>query len=498
MRLRRIVVPAGLIIFILILLGPPLDAEHPEVGRTFAVGVLMALFWITEAIPLAATALFPILFFPVLGIMKGKSVAPLYFNHIVLLLMGGFVIAFAMERWNLHKRIALKIILSIGKSPTRIVLGFMTGSWVLSMWISNTATTMMMAPIAMALIVKLEENGGEGLRKFEIALLLGIAYAASVGGVGTLIGTTPNLVLAEVLTVIFPDAPEITFLKWFAFSLPLSFCLVTMVFLVLSIGILRKSKFKIETSHLEEEYRVMGKPWYEEKVILIVFSLFALLLMTRADLKIGETVIHGWASLFNDPSYIDDGTVAIGVALLLFLIPARSKESFILDWGGVRSLPWDIVVLIGGGFALAGGFHDSGLSAFLGGKLAVLRGFPPVLMVLSICLLITFLTEITSNTATTQVVLPIIASLSVALGVNPLLLMVPATISASCAFMLPVATPPNAIVFGTHRLRAADMARAGIFLNIIGAIIITVLVLVLGRIVYGIDLGVIPDWALRR
>jgi sodium-dependent dicarboxylate transporter 2/3/5 len=495
MMRRKIFIPFGLIVFLLILFGPPLEPDHPEISRTFAVGVLMAIFWITEALPLAATALLPILLFPVLGIMKGKDVAPLYFNHIVLLLMGGFIIALAMQRWNLHKRIALKIILTIGRSPTRLVLGFMIGSWVLSMWISNTATTMMMTPIAMALIVKLEEKGGEGLRKFGIALLLGIAYAASVGGTATLIGTTPNLVFAEMIRVIFPDAPEITFLKWFAFSLPLSFLLVTTIFIVLSVGILRRGRFRIETSHLETEYRTMGKPTYEERIVLIVFSLFALLLMTRADVEIGNTVIRGWASLFPDPGFIDDGTVAIGVSLLLFFFPARGKPGFVLDWGTVRDLPWDIVILIGGGFALAGGFHDSGLSAYLGGKLSFLRGASPVLMVLSICLLITFLTEITSNTATTQVVLPIIASLSIALGVNPLLLMVPATISASCAFMLPVATPPNAIIFGTHRLRAMEMAKVGIFLNILGAILITTIVLLLGKFVYGIDLGVMPDWA---
>jgi sodium-dependent dicarboxylate transporter 2/3/5 len=495
MNRRKIFIPVGLIIFILILLGPPLDPGHPEISRTLAVGVLMAIFWITEALPLAATAMLPILLFPIFGIMKGKDVAPLYFNHIVLLLMGGFIIALAMQRWNLHKRIALKIILTIGRSPTRLILGFMTGSWVLSMWISNTATTMMMAPIAMALIIKLEEKGGEGLRRFGIALLLGIAYAASVGGTATLIGTTPNLVFAEMLSVIFPDAPEITFLRWFAFSLPLSILLVTTIFIVLSVGVLRGGKFQIETAHLEEEYHAMGRASFEERIVLVVFSLFALLLMTRADIEIGETVLHGWASLFPDPGYIDDGTVAIGVALLLFFFPSRSKPGFVLDWGTVRDLPWDIVILIGGGFALAGGFHDSGLSAYLGGKLSVLSGVSPVLMVLSICLLITFLTEITSNTATTQVVLPIIASLSVALGVNPLLLMVPATISASCAFMLPVATPPNAIIFGTHRLRVMEMAKVGIFLNIFGAILITMIVLLLGKFIYGIELGVMPDWA---
>jgi sodium-dependent dicarboxylate transporter 2/3/5 len=495
MRFRKLIVLIGPLLFIAILLGPSPDPEHPEIGRTLAVAVLMALFWITEAIPLAATAFLPILFFPVLGIMKGRDVAPLYFNHIVLLLLGGFIIARAMEKWNLHKRVALKIVLSMGTSPSRLVLGFMAGTWILSMWISNTATAMMMTPIAMALVVKLEESVGEDLRRFQIALLIGIAYAASIGGTATLVGTLPNLVLAEMVQLIFPGAPEITFLKWLAFSLPLSFLLVMAAYLVLGLGLLGGRKFEITTSHLEDEYRALGKPTYEEKVVLIVFSLFALLLITRADITIGNTVIHGWASLFSDPSFIDDGTVAIGVALVLFVIPAGAGQGFVLDWGTIRELPWDIVILIGGGFALAGGFQESGLSAYLGGKLAVLHGFPPVFMVLCVCLLITFLTEVTSNTATTQVVLPVIASLSLALSVNPLLLMIPATISASCAFMLPVATPPNAIVFGTHRLKAADMARTGLVLNLIGAVLVTLAVLLLGRIVYGIDLSAIPGWA---
>jgi sodium-dependent dicarboxylate transporter 2/3/5 len=423
-----------------------------------------------------------------------------------------------MERWNLHRRIALRIILSVGNSPARLVLGFMSGAWLLSMWISNTATTMMMTPIAMALILKLEENqrggsgdhmagsgggGGDsgsaaaGLRRFEIGLLLGIAYAASVGGMATLVGTIPNLVLAEIFSISFPNGPEISFLRWLSFGLPISLVLVVVIYLFLSLGPLRRSGFSIETAHLEAEYRAMGRPSYEEKVVLTIFILFALALMTRADVPVGSTVIHGWASLFGDPSFIDDGTVAIGVALLLFLFPSRSHGGFVLDWGTVRALPWDIVILIGGGFVLASGFQVSGLSAYLGGKLAVFHAFPSVVIVLAICLLITFLTEITSNTATTQVVLPIIASLSVALNINPLLLMVPATISASCAFMLPVATPPNAIVFGSHRLRVSDMARVGIFLNITGALIITMLAFVLVKLVFGIDIGVMPAWAVQ-
>ena len=473
---RQIFIIGGLAAFVLILWVLPIEPERPEAKRTLAVAVLMAVLWITEAIPLAVTALFPVALFPILGVMKGSEVAPVYLNNILFLFIGGFMLALAMERWNLHRRIALRIILSVGNSPSRMLLGFMTGSWILSMWVSNTATTMMMVPIAMALLGRLREYTGENFRKLEVALLLGVAYSSSVGGMATLIGTAPNLSFARIYSMSFPDAPEIGFVQWLGLGLPVSTLLFATIFLLLRTLFTRRVVFDMQPTVLEEEYRSLGKPSYEEKVVLVAFSVMALLLVTRSDITINDTTIHGWSSLFADPSFLDDGTVAITVALVLFLIPARSRKEFVMGPGIVAKLPWDIIILLGGGFALAKGFQDSGLSAYLGGQLGVLQTLHPLVMVLAICALITFLTELTSNTATTQVVLPIIASLSTVVGVSPLLLMVPATIAASCAFMLPVATPPNAIVFGTHRIKVTDMASVGMWLNLISIVVVSLLV----------------------
>ena len=478
---KRWYIVLGLTIFVLIQLGAGrVDPERPIVGYTLGVGVLMALFWLTEAIPLAVTALFPIVLFPAFGIMKGRDVAPLYLNNILFLLMGGFIIALAMERWNLHKRIALSVILTIGCSPTRLLLGFMVGSWLLSMWVSNTATTLMMVPIVVALLIKIQENGAKNIRPLELSLLLGIAYAASIGGMATLIGTAPNLSLARIHSITFPDAEPITFVYWLTLGLPVSAVLLVVSFLLLRFMFTRGFAVDLDAGVIRDEYKALGKPTYEERVVFFAFITFALLLITRADVTVGSRVIRGWGSLFGESSFIDDGTTSIAVALLLFIIPTRSRRGFIMDGTTIGKLPWDIVILLGGGFALAKGFQDSGLSAYLGGKLGALAGLHPIFMVLAVTAMITFLTELTSNTATTQVVLPIIASLSTVVGVNPLVLMVPATVAASCAFMLPVATPPNAIVFGTHRLRIQEMARVGIWLNLISIVVITVMIYLLG------------------
>lgn len=459
--------------------------EDPQPARTLAVGALMAFYWITEAIPLAATALLPVVLFPVLGIMGGKEVAPLYFNHIILLFIGGFVVALAMERWNLHRRIAFRVILTLGSGRTLLVLGFMAATWFLSMWISNTATVMMMIPIAMALMTKLEETGTPAVRRFETALLLGIAYSSSLGGMATLIGTPPNLAFARILSITYPQAPEIPFLQWTVFALPLSALYLLGTFALLRLFYLRGRGAEVGASVLKEDYAKMGPLSYEEKIVLVSFLGLALLWMTRVGISQGGGGFPGWSALFARPGFIDDGTVAIGVALILFFLPARSAPGSIVDGEALRKLPWDVVLLFGGGFALAKGFHDTGLSELIGAKLAIIRGLPTPLMIAVVCTLVTFLTELTSNTATTQVILPVIAGLAAAVGVNPLLLMVPATISASCAFMLPVATPPNAIAFGTRRLDAMEMARSGVVLNLIGILLISLFAWTLGKAVFG-------------
>jgi len=494
-RIGLVLGPAAAVALLLL---ADLDPDRPETTRMAAVAIWMAVWWITEAAPLAVTALLPVVLFPLLGLMAGKTVAPLYFNSIIFLFLGGFMVALAMERWGLHRRIALRIILLIGGGPRRLVLGFMAAAAFLSMWISNTATTMMMVPIGMAVVSRVGAGEGSGGSvRFASALLLGTAYGASLGGIATLVGTPPNPLFIRNLAVLFPEAPEVSFAQWFAFALPLSVVFLVVAWLVLGLFFrLAPLRGLVDRSLFREEQARLGPMSRAEKIVLVDFLALALLWLTRMGLTVGDWQLPGWSGLVADASFLDDGTVAIALALLLFLIPSgRRPGERVMDWPTTRKLPWGIVLLFGGGFALAQGFVDSGLSGWLGGRMEGLSGLPPLLIVLCVCLLITFLTELTSNTATTQMALPVLAAVAVAIEVNPLLLMVPATLSASCAFMLPVATPPNAIIFGTERIRSAEMARVGVILNLVGAVLITLCVYLVGRAVLGIDTSVFPAWA---
>lgn len=479
----------GPLISLLFILIFNLDPQHPEVTYTAGVALLMAIWWITEVISLGVTAMLPLVLFPVLHILPAKEVAPTYFNSIVFLFLGAFIVALAMEKWELHRRIGLKILSLLGKSGSGIILGFMLTTAFLSMWISNTATAMIMVPIALAVIVKLEETTGEGqLKEFTVALLLAIAYSASIGGVATIIGTPPNLVFMEIYHIYYPDATPVTFLQWMLFALPVAIVFLFLAWLVL-VGIFRvlKNEIRFDRQYFRDEYRKLGPTSYEEKVVLVVFVVMALLWMTRADIVLGLFTIPGWAAFFPDPSYVDDSTVAIAMAVILFLIPSRDKKSGrIMDWQTARRLPWGIILLFGGGFALAKGMKSSGLSLWIGQQLHGLSNVSPIIIVLAVSALVVFLTELTSNTATTQMILPIMASVANAIAVSPLLLMIPATLAASFAFMLPVATPPNAVVFGTHRLKVYEMARVGILMNFIAMGLILIGMFLLGKPVFGI------------
>ena len=500
-HLRRAALIAGPVLALLIILFVDLDPARPGVTMTAAVAVLMAVWWISEAIPLAVTSLLPVALFPLLGVMDGKEVSSQYFNWVIFLFLGGFLVAIAMERWDLHRRIALMILLRFGVRPHAILLGFMFATAFLSMWISNTATTMMMVPIALSITTQIEKQlSGEHVRKFTVAVLLGVAYAASIGGIATLVGTPPNASFARILGIVFEHAPEIAFAKWFAFALPISAVLLLMAWATISLLLLRKSSgISTDMTVFEEQYEQLGPITFEQKVVFAHFLLLAVLWLTRKDIPIGDALtIPGWSSLLKAPAYINDGTTAVAVAVVLFLIPSRREPGTkLMDWESAKKLPWDIILLFGGGFALAKAFTVSGLSVWLGDALKNhVEGLDPLLVILVICLVITFLTELTSNTATVEMILPILASLAVAIGINPLLLMLPATLSCSCAFMMPVATPPNAIVFGTHRLRISTMASTGVAINVIGAIVITLATYFWATTVFDIDLTAAPDWAV--
>jgi solute carrier family 13 (sodium-dependent dicarboxylate transporter), member 2/3/5 len=463
-----------------------LQPGDAQITAMASVAIWMAVWWMTEAVPLAVTALLPVVLYPLLGIMPTKQIAPVYFNSIIFLFLGGFIVALAMEKWNLHKRIALQILLAVGSSPKQIILGFMLASAFLSMWISNTATTMMMIPIVLAVIRRVsKEVKAKVARKFTVGVLLAVAYGASCGGIATLIGTPPNPLFVSNLGLLFPNAPEVSFASWMILGLPVSVVMLTVVYFLLTRMFKVDQMFSgIGKDIFLAEKAELGKMSFEEKIVAIDFVLLAVLWLTR----------KAWSNILPTGSMIDDGTVAIAMALPLFLIGAKSKSGRIMDWETAQKLPWGIVLLFGGGFALARGFVDSGLSLWLGQQMTALGNLPVVLLVLSVCLVMTFLTELTSNTATTQMALPVLASVAVATQINPLLLMLPATLSASCAFMLPVATPPNAIIFGTERITIREMARAGIWLNLAGAIVITVMVYLLGGLAFGCEMTTIPEW----
>ncbi len=495
--LRRFALICAPGVSLLFLAFADLDPSRPAVTRTAAVAIWMAIWWMTEAVPLAVTALLPVVLYPLLGIMKGKGVAPLYCNDVIFLFIGGFLVALAMEAWGLHRRIALRILLLSGMRLRSILLGFMGATAFLSMWISNTATAMMIVPIAIAVLSHIEETLGEQVtRRYGAALFLAVAYSASIGGFATLVGTPPNLSFVRILSIYFPNVPEISFGQWFFFALPLSLLFLGIVWGVLSFRYLRRGgNDTIDREILRREYRRLGPIRFEETVVLIDFILLALLWIFRKDIRLGGLLLPGWSGIFPESGFLTDGTVAIAMSLLLFFIPAKGGGR-ILTGKVFLSLPWDIVLLFGGGFALASGFKESGLSSWIGQRLSGVEMLHPLQVILLVSLATTFLTELTSNTATAEMLLPILAALSVSLRVNPLLLMIPATLSCSCAFMLPVATPPNAIVFGSGRLRIGEMARAGLVLNLVGTLLIALSAWFLLPAIFGFDPTHFPEWAV--
>ncbi len=496
---RAIGLGLGLALFLLFLLVP-IDPANPAASRLTAVALLMATWWVSDAIPLFATALLPLILFPLLGIMEGGETAPIYFNSTIVLFIGGFMIALTMEKWDLHRRIALDIIAWVGGGPARIVLGFMIAAAFLSMWISNTATAVMMVPIGLAIILKIEEElDPAAAHGFSVGLMLGIAYGCSVGGLTTLVGTPPNLSLVRIFQILFPDAPPIAFGQWMVLGLPIGAAMLAVAWLLITrVFYAPSEEIVIDPEVIASERGRLGPVSFEERAVLTVFVATALLWVFRVDLQLGLVTIPGWSRLLPFPELIDDGTVAIAMASLLFFIPTRDRErgaARVMGADVIPRLPWDIVLLFGGGFALAAGFQQTGLAQIIGSRFEALSALPTFVTVALVCLSLTFLTELTSNTATTEMILPILAAVAVSTQTHPLILMVPAALSASCAFMMPVATPPNAIVFGSGRLSIGEMARIGLVLNLIGVLVIATVVVTVGTVVFDIDASVVPDWA---
>ncbi|KAJ8267216.1 hypothetical protein GJAV_G00139880, partial [Gymnothorax javanicus] len=558
-----------------ILLPLPLIIGTTEASCAYIIG-LMAVYWCTEVLPLAVTALLPVVLFPMLGVMQSKEVCMQYLKDTNMLFVGGLIVAVAVEHWNLHKRIALRVLLIVGVRPALLMLGFMGTTAFLSMWISNTATTAMMVPIVQAVLEQLNSrslespqilsgeeespaheandkqpmkepvkqadgqvvvNGlslmTEAERSEEAAaerkrmckgLTLCVCYAASIGGTATLTGTGPNLVLTGQMNQLFPDNGDvINFASWFGFAFPNMILMLTLAWLWLQfvfIGFNFKKSWGCGAANTEkeiaaynvirEEHRRLGPMSFGEMSVLALFALLVLLWFSR-----DPGFMAGWAThLFNSQAeYVTDATVAVFVAALLFVLPAKAPRccfrarsldteaqpppaagSALLTWRVVqKKLPWNIVLLLGGGFALARGSEVSGLSRWLGNQMTPLHTIPPWAIAIILCLLIATFTECASNVATATLFLPILASMCQSIKVNPLYIMVPCTLSASFAFMLPVATPPNAIVFSYGYLKVSDMAKTGVVMNIIGILCITLAINSWGKSMF--DLDSFPSWA---
>lgn len=438
---RRIAFVAGPLLFLIIRLLP-VEGLSDEGKAVLACTVWVALWWTTEAVELPVTSILPIVIFPLSGALTIEQTTSSYGNPFIYLFLGGFVIGLAIENRNLHKRIAYKIISVVGTGEKRVLLGTMIATAFLSMWISNTATAIMMLPIGVSVM-----NHFGNSQPFSKNLMLGIAYAASIGGIATLIGTPPNIILAGIVKESL--GYEISFLNWLLFGLPFS----TILLLITWFSLTRyKAQERNETQELKIES--LGKMSVAEGRVALIFVLTAFLWITRS--FIWNKLIPG----------MDDTIIAIGGALLMFIIPSGEGKETLIDWKATKKLPWDVLVLFGAGLVIAKGFSNTDLTVWLGNQFSLLGFMPKALILLLILAAINFLTEITSNTATASLMLPLLITLGASLNLEILPLMAGAAISCSCAFMLPVATPPNAIVFGSGKLKIGDMIRAGFILNL--------------------------------
>ena len=473
----------GPVVFIITIFFFKPEGLSIEGNAILASTLWIAIWWISEAVPYAITSLLPIILFPLTGALGLVETSASYGHRYIFLYIGGFILAIAIERWGLHKRIALNTIKFIGTNIKNIILGFMVATAFLSMWISNTAASVMMLPIGISIISQLVDNPNsiENENKvFAKKLMLSIAYSASIGGVATLIGTPPNLILAGIVEETY--GIEITFSKWLMFGFPISLVLLFICWKYLTqftFSIKQKS-FPGGKLEIEKQIINLGKMSYEEKIILFIFILTALAWTLRSFL------------LENFIPNIDDTIIALISALILFIIPAsKEKNRKLINWKEAVRLPWEILLLFGGGLAIAQGFTTSGLSDWIGSQLILFEGASIFILLLFLIAIVNFLTEITSNLATTAMILPVLAPLALIIEVNPLILMVGATVAASCAFMLPVATPPNAVVFGSGHLTIPNMIKTGVWMNLLSILLLTLIVYFFLPLIWDLDLKAI-------
>lgn len=494
---KKIGLILGPILFLTIFLAPTPAGLSPS-GQAVAAGTAwIAAWWISEAIPIPATALLPIVIFPLTGALGAGDTTPSYTDPLIFLFIGGFFVAMTMQRWNLHRRIALRIIATVGTNPKRIILGFAIATAFLSAWVSSTATAVLMVPIALAVIYqtieRIEQEGldidvSQGEFTFGTALMLTIGYSSLTGGVATLIGTPPNLIFAGAAEQIFDQ--QISFAEWMMYGVPISILATAIVYIYITRFALPPEFDRIPggSEVIDEQLAELGPMAPQEKLVLVVFSSMAVAWVSAGFVL--EPLLP-WVEEM-------DTIIAITGSMFLFLIPTTTEDgehTFLLDWTHAVEIPWGVVLLFGGGLAIAEGFQATGLAQWIGEQLAVLEGFPFVFILISVTVLVILLTEFTSNTATTAMIMPVLASLATGLSVHPYAVMVVGTTAASFAFMLPTASPPNAVVFGSGYITIPQMVKTGIGLNIIGVFLAVLSVLLWLPIIWGIDLATIPTWA---
>ncbi|QYZ79411.1 DASS family sodium-coupled anion symporter [Methanofollis formosanus] len=492
----------GVLVFLALVFAPIDQTVLPTSARyVAAVTLLMIIWWITEAVPLEATALLPVVLFPALGVLTPTEATAPYADKVIFLFMGGFIIAMSMQRWGLHRRIALNIIKVVGTSPRRLILGFMIATAFLSMWISNTATAMMMIPIAIAIITTVIPNASTLLkdmtpeqRDFSEAIVISIAYAANIGGIATLIGTPPNGIFAAQMKALFPAAPAIDFFSWMKFGVPLVMIFIPLTWLWLTYGSYRHLPTKVAHAGdiIDHQMEDLGRMSRGERWTLMVFVLTALAWIFAKTKYIGDFTIPGLDMFFPG---IHDSTIAIAGALLLFLLPVdRKKGIYTMDWEWAVKIPWGILILFGGGICLSVAFIKSGLANVIVDQLAMFGGLPIVLIVLIVGIAVSLLTEVTSNTAMASLMMPIMAVTSVSMGIHPYMLMLTVAVCTSMAFMLPVATPPNAVAYASGYIDMKDLMRSGWVLNFIGVGLWTFFIFTVVMWALGFT-PALPDWA---
>jgi sodium-dependent dicarboxylate transporter 2/3/5 len=443
----------------------------------------MAVWWITEPVPIPVTALLPLVLFPALKLSDIRETAAPFANPIIYLFFGGFIIALAMQKWNLHRRVAINLIGVMGTRPTRIIAGFLLASALVSMWVSNTATALMMFPIALSVVDLLPAGGTARQRQFATALMLSVAYGATTGGMGTLIGTPPNALLAAYVQNTY--GITLGFGQWMLLGVPVVAVALPTVYVLLT-----RVSFRLDAAEvpgmrelIAGERARLGRMGRGEHIVVAVFTL------TAAGWVL-QPLIARWLPL------VSDTTIAMVGALLLFFIPVNWRRGeFTMDWGATRALPWEVLLLFGGGLSLAANIDKHGLSTYLGTLTGGLDGAPMLAVLCVVSFAILMLTELTSNTATAATFLPITAAVAVSLGQNPLLFVIPTALAANCSYMLPVGTPPNAIVFGSGRVPLPAMAKAGFVMNVVLVPIVVGLVLLLGPSIFGFQIDQVPDWA---